>query len=147
MPACGRSTTPRRGGGFVFASALEAVLAAPDVGRELDEFTVGMHLMGRDSSIPVARTFFDAVRRLPPGHGLVVTNGAARLQRHWRPEDAPRAAPASDDDCAEEFLALYSRAVKDRLCGSGRMGVHLSGGPGLFERRGPRGPRIAAPGP
>ena len=114
--------------GFVFASAVEAVLAAPDVGRELDEFTVGMHLMGRGSSIPVSRTFFDAVRRLPSGHGLVVTNGAARLQRHWRPEDVPRAAPASDDGYAEEFLALYSRAVKDRLRGSGRVGVHLSGG-------------------
>ena len=40
----------------------------------------------------------------------------------------PRAPPASDDGYAEEFLALYSRAVKDRLCGSGRVGVHLSGG-------------------
>ena len=114
--------------GFVFASAVEAVLAAPGVGRELDEFTVGMYLMGQDGELPPARTFFEAVRRLPPGHGLVVTDGAARLQRHWRPEDVPRAAPASDDDYAEELLALYSRAVKDRLGGPGRIGVHLSGG-------------------
>ena len=114
--------------GFVFASAIEAVLAGPDVGRELDEFTVGMWLMRRDAELPATSTFFQAVRRLPPGHGLVVTNGAVRLQRYWRPEDVPRAAPASDDDYAEEFLALYSRAVKDRLCGPGRIGVHLSGG-------------------
>ena len=114
--------------GLVFASAIEAVLAGPDVGRELDEFTVGMWLMRRDAALPATSTFFQAVRRLPPGHGLVVTNGAVRLQRHWRPEDVPRAAPASDDDYAEEFLALYSRAVKDRLCGPGRIGVHLSGG-------------------
>ena len=114
--------------GFVFASAIEAVLAGPDVGHELDEFTVGMWLMRRDAALPATSTLFQAVRRLPPGHGLVVTNGAVRLQRYWRPEDVPRAAPASDDDYAEEFLALYSRAVKDRLCGPGRIGVHLSGG-------------------
>ena len=133
--------------GFVFASAIEAVLAGPDVGHELDEFTVGMWLMRRDAALPATSTFFQAVRRLPPGHGLVVTNGAVRLQRYWRPEDVPRAAPASDDDYAEEFLALYSRAVKDRLCGPGRIGVHLRRRPGLVERRGPRRPRIAAPGP
>ena len=115
--------------GFVFASAVEAVLAVPDVGRELDEFTVGMWLLKRDTALPPARTFFQGVRKLPPGHCLVVKDGAVRLlQRWWRPEDVPRAPPASDDGYAEELLALYSRAVKDRLCGSGRVGVHLSGG-------------------
>ena len=114
--------------GFVFGSDVEAVLAGPDVGRALDEFTVGMHLMRRGKEVLYTRTFFEAVRRLPPGHGLVVEDGAVRLRRHWRPEDVPPAAPASDDDHAEAFLELYARAVKDRLRGPGRIGVHLSGG-------------------
>ena len=114
--------------GFVFGSDVEAVLAGPDVGRALDEFTVGMHLMGKEGEALYTHTFFEAVRRLPPGHGLVVEDGAVRLRRHWRPEDVPPAAPASDDDHAEAFLDLYARAVKDRLRGPGRIGVHLSGG-------------------
>ena len=114
--------------GFVFGSDVEAVLAGPDVGRELDEFMVGMYLLRREEGFPATRTFFEAVRRLPPGHGLVVEDGAVRLRRHWRPEDVPAAAPASDDEHAEAFLDLYARAVKDRLRGSGRIGVNLSGG-------------------
>ena len=114
--------------GFVFGSDVEAVLAGPGVGRELDEFMVGMYLLRREWGVPDTRTFFRAVRRLPPGHGLVVEDGAVRLQRYWRPEDVPAAAPASDDEHAEAFLDLYARAVKDRLRGPGRIGVHLSGG-------------------
>ena len=114
--------------GFVFGSDVEAVLAGPGVGRELDEFMAGMYLLRRVEGFPETRTFFRAVRRLPPGHGLVVEDGAVRLQRYWRPEDVPAAAPASDDEHAEAFLDLYARAVKDRLHGSGRIGVHLSGG-------------------
>ena len=114
--------------GFVFGSDVEAVLAGPDVGRALDEFMVGMYLHRREEGFPDTRTFFRAVRRLPHGHGLVVEDGAVRLQRHWRPEDVPAAAPASDDEHAEAFLDLYARAVKDRLRGPGRIGVHLSGG-------------------
>ena len=114
--------------GFVFGSDIEAVLAGPGVGPELDEFMVGMYLLRREEGFPETRTFFRAVRRLPPGHGLVVEDGAVRLQRYWRPEDVPAAAAASDDEHAEAFLDLYARAVKDRLHGSGRIGVHLSGG-------------------
>ena len=114
--------------GFVFASAIEAVLAGPDVGHELDEFTVGMWLMRRDAALPATSTFFQAVRRLPPGAWPRRHERRGAAATLLRPEDVPRAAPASDDDYAEEFLALYSRAVKDRLCGPGRIGVHLSGG-------------------
>ena len=122
---------PRR---FVFASAVEAVLAAPGVGDALDEVAVATHLAGlpcRD-----ARTFFAAVRKLPPGHTLSVEVEAARkgsgrprmrVERWWRPGEAPPARPASDDAHAEELLHLCAQAVRDRLRG-GPVGVHLSGG-------------------
>ena len=120
---------------FVFASALEAVLAAPGVPDALDEAVVAGHLLGRPLSD--ARTFFAAVRKLPPGHTLTVEADAGRsgsrrprtrVERHWQPEQTPAARPASDDACAEEFLDLYSRAVDDRLRGPDPIGTHLSGG-------------------
>lgn len=115
--------TPR---GFAFASAVEAVLAAPGVPGELDEIMVRTYL----TSYPITttRTFFQAVRKLPPGHSMVVRGGALRLRRHWRPEESPRLPPASDDDYAEQFLHLYQQAVRDRLHGPDPMGTHLSGG-------------------
>ena len=113
---------------FVFASAVPAVLAAPGVSGRLDDDFVAAHLtrIGLNTTM---RTFFVAVRKLPPGHALTVTgDGRLRTERYWRPEDSPRARPASDDACAEECLDLCTRAVRDRLRGPGPVGVHLSGG-------------------
>ena len=114
--------------GFVFASAVEAVLAAPGVDGRLDESTVATWLVRRNP-LSNTRTFFAMVRKLPPGHALTVAGAAPpRLHRYWRPERAPRARRASDDAYAEEFLDLYARAVRDRLRGPDPVGVHLSGG-------------------
>ena len=112
--------------GFAFASAVEGVLAAPGVSGELDEIMVRSHLTGH--AITTARTFFQAVRKLPPGHSMVVRGNALRLRRWWRPEELPRLPPASDDDHAAQFLHLYRQAVRDRLHGPDPMGTHLSGG-------------------
>ena len=113
--------------GFIFASAVEGVLAVPGVSDELDETSVAEHLTGI-MLLTTTRTFFEAVRKLLPGNMLTVEAGAVRLKRHWRPEAAPSARPASDEAYAEEFLDLYTRAVRDRLRGPGPIGAHLSGG-------------------
>ena len=120
---------------FVFASAVEAVLAAPDVSDALDERVVATHLTV-EALRSGARTFFAAVRKLPPGHTLTVEAGRpedgsggprVRIEQYWHPERAPAARPASDDAYAEQLLDLYTQAVRDRLRG-GPVGVHLSGG-------------------
>ena len=114
---------------FIFSSTVAPVLAAPGVSDALDERMVRSYLSRvcvRDAS----RTFFRAVRKLPPGHSLTVDTAASspvRLERYWHPERVPRVRPAGDEEYAAEFLDLYGRAVKDRLHG-GPVGVHLSGG-------------------
>ena len=125
------------GDGVVFASAVESVLAAPGVSNALDEAVVAGHLAARPLSD--TRTFFAAVRKLPPGHALCVEwtpsghdpgRRRTRIARHWRPEQAPAARPVSDDACAEQFRHLHAQAVRDRLRGydAEAVGVHLSGG-------------------
>lgn len=117
---------------FVFASAMEAVLAAPDVSEEWDESVVATFLTQLDWQTHMrTRTFFKMVRKLPAGHSFTVEAGpsarSTRPERYWRPERTPEARPGGDDDYAEAFLDLYAHAVKDRLRG-GPVGVHLSGG-------------------
>lgn len=117
--------------GFVFGSEVEAVVSAPGVSDELDESTVAAHLT-QISVRTTTRTFFKMIRKLPPGHSLSIeavpsARPLMRLERWWRPEQAPRVRLAGDDAYAAEFLDIYSRAVKDRLRG-GPVGVHLSGG-------------------
>ena len=111
----------------VFASDIEAVLAAPGVSGAFDESAVATWLTNGERPFG-AHTFLRAVRRLLPGHVLAVEGGTACIARWWRPENAPLAPAASDDAHAEAFLDLYARAVADRLRGTDPVGVHLSGG-------------------
>lgn len=119
--------------GFVFASAVESVLAGPGVDPQLDDATAATYLkfVGWGTGT-ASRTFFRAVRMLPAGHSLVVDRGRRavrqRLWRHWVPEDAPTLAPAAPADFAAAFLDLYATAVRERLAGDDAVGVHLSGG-------------------
>ena len=119
-------------GRFVFASAVEAVLAAPGVPDALDETMVATHL--GSAMVSDTRTFFRAVYKLPPGHALIVKAGrpsdpigTPSPQRHWHPDHAPRLPRASDDAYAEQCLELCQRSVRDRLRG-GPVGAHVSGG-------------------
>ena len=118
-------------GGFVFASAVEAILAMPGVSDALDEATVAAYLTGTGWN-STTRTFFKDVCKLAPGHTLTIKEEPSSppqpiIERYWRPEHIAAARPATDDEYAEALLALYSQAVKARLRG-GPVGVHLSGG-------------------
>ena len=117
------SATPGR---VAFASDIDAVLAAPAQDGRIDEDYL-VAVMARQTR-GGDRTFFRAVRTLPPGHSLTITAATERLQRWWQPEHAPTAPRGSDGDYAHRFLDLYTRAVRDRLRGSHPLGVHLSGG-------------------
>ena len=116
---------------FVFASTVEAVLAAPGVSDEPDERMIASYL-SQLSTNRGPHTFFRMVRKLLPGHTCTIaaagsSSSPMRLERYWHPERTPKAAPAGDDEYAAELLRLITRAVKDRLRG-GPVGVHLSGG-------------------
>ena len=113
--------------GIVFASDVNAVLAAPGVSDALDESATATWLACPHWQFG-ARTFFRAIQRLPPGHLLAVGSGPARVARWWRPENVPPVPAGDDDSVAEAFLDLYARAVEDRVRTPLPVGVHLSGG-------------------
>ena len=131
--------------GFAFASDIGAVLAAPGVSGDLDEAAVATRLTHGARSLG-GRTCYRAVRRLLPGHALIVERGSARVHRWWRPEDTPPLPATSDEDLAEACLALLTDAVRDRVRGRRFRGRARERRPRLLRRRGARGPRAAAAG-
>ena len=120
------------GGQFSFASDIAAALAAPGVDDRLDDSQVASFLMAayreRESAGGTDGTFFRGVRSLQPGHSITVDAKSERVERWWRPEDAPPVRHECDEDYESEFLDRYRRAVRDRLHGAHPVGVHLSGG-------------------
>jgi asparagine synthase (glutamine-hydrolysing) len=74
------------------------------------------------------RTLFATIRRVPPGHVLVVDDRGPRLTEYWRPEPAPADERRSDADYAEECRALLRRAVGERLRATTPPVLFFSGG-------------------
>src|SRR5205085_2651536 len=106
---------------LLFASEVGALFADPSAPRRPDTATIVDYLL-MDFRDPGA-TFFDGIRRVPPGHVLAVGPRGLSLRRYWTPSGATRAA-----DPVGEFAATFRAAVADRLADAPAAGVLLSGG-------------------
>lgn len=114
-------------GGFYFASDITALLAFPAVSSELNLRYVRTYLeYGRYYHLE--RSFFEDVRKLPPGHTLNVSAGGLEKRRYWSAADAPKIRYTNDADYVERLRELLDEAVAPRLRSAFPIGAHLSGG-------------------
>lgn len=110
---------------ILVASDVNQVLAADGVPRTLCEERI-MAMLAGNPGLP-EWTFYAGVRRLPPGHTLVVDEHGERLRQHPLPirEDI---SLLSADESTEELRARLREAVRARLAVSAAPGLLLSGG-------------------
>lgn len=117
----------RAGSLLCVASDARQVLQHPAVSRRLDEIAVGDYLASRATE--PCRTFFRNVRRLSPGHRLVAESTGVHIDRFWELDPDARTVHPRDQDYVDHFLALFRRAVSDRLrTQAGSIGILMSGG-------------------
>ena len=109
---------------LLFASEIGALFHDPSVPRRPDAATIADYLL-MDFRDPAA-TFFDGIRRVPPGHVLSVGPRGLSMRRAWTPDGATRARSA--DDHASDVAARFRDAVSDRLVDASAAGILLSGG-------------------
>src|SRR5262249_52452723 len=71
---------------LAFATGLKALFALPEIPRRLDElrFVQSLILWITDG----ARTMYEGVLRLPPGHSLVADARGCATRCYWHPENA-----------------------------------------------------------
>jgi asparagine synthase (glutamine-hydrolysing) len=112
--------------GLVFGSEAQQVVRHPAVRAGINEAMVAEHLS--DGPTTIRETLWRNVSRLPPAHALEVTVHGVRVQRYWDFDPETRVRHATAEGYAEEFHALFSRAVECRTRNAGRVGVLLSGG-------------------
>ena len=117
------------GGLFLFASEIKALLRHPDVARRIDPLAVSKYLAFE--YVPAPHSLFAGVRKLEPGHWLLLDLVERRLEirAYWDMpllDDAP--SYKREEDYADELLSRLDEAVRIRLVSDVPIGVFLSGG-------------------
>ena len=116
-------------GALVFASELKALLKSGMVDRELDFAAFGQYLSLE--YIPAPRSIVRGVRKLRPGHLLIVSNGAVRERAYWElrlSHSEVNPLPGNEDDQARAFRDVLRHSVAQEMISDVPVGVLLSGG-------------------
>ena len=111
--------------GIVFGSEIKAILASGLIGRRMSWRAFHDYLYFGNSL--GAGTFFEGIRKLDPGHHLVLTEAGATVRARWTP-DAIVPIDTPPEVAARNVLERLNAAVESHLVSDVPVGVFLSGG-------------------
>jgi len=111
---------------LVFASEIKAILADPAIDREIapeliDRFLTFLYLPGEE-------TLLKGIRKLAPGHYLLVRDGKVVIKQYWDLRFAEPNQSQSLKNAEADLLSLLAEAVKLHMIADVPVGVLLSGG-------------------
>ena len=113
--------------GFVFASELAALIADPRTPTAMSMEALDAYLALQ--YVPAPLTIYEAVKKLPPGHTLVVRPGQSPvLRRYYQISFEPTLADISEEEAARRVRETVEEAVRSRLMSDVPLGAFLSGG-------------------
>ena len=112
-------------GSIIFGSEFRALLAHPDVSREVEPRAIDNYLSFL--CVPAPMTAFRSIRKLEPGHWLRWKDGKVETRRYWLP-DFSKKIKISEAEAVEETTRLLREATKIRLISEVPLGAFLSGG-------------------
>lgn len=113
-------------GGVVFSSEIPPLLLHPEVSRELDSSALAEQVACRYVLAP--RTLLRSVKKLPPGHLMVVREEGLRVTPYWGLPIGERVRRIPEEEALEGFAGLFEASVRRRLISDVPVGVLLSGG-------------------
>src|SRR5438034_4093532 len=111
---------------FLFASEVKALLEHPDVEAGIDVRALDLYLTFR--YVPGPDTLFRGIKKLPPGHVLVLEDGRTEVRRYWELVLGDFQSAINLDEAAEEFGGLLRDTVRRHLISDVPVGMLLSGG-------------------
>ncbi|HEY6466192.1 MAG TPA: asparagine synthase (glutamine-hydrolyzing) [Candidatus Acidoferrales bacterium] len=115
----------RHGDDLYFGSELKAILAHPEIPRQLS--LAGLDCYLALNYVPCPWTLVEGIEKLPPGSWLEWRDGTIRSAAYWQiPPQTPRRI--SMDAALEELDALLRQSVSEHLLSDVPLGVWLSGG-------------------
>jgi asparagine synthase (glutamine-hydrolysing) len=115
-----------RNGVLSFASEMGALLEDREIAREPDPMALDQYLaLGY---VPSPATSVHGVRKLPPGHTLVMRDGRATIERYWQLDYGHKLDDVSVEDWCERIRAELRAATARRMVSDVPLGAFLSGG-------------------
>ncbi len=112
-------------GGLVFGSEPKALLAHPDVSRQIDPESLARYLFYE--YIPAPHSIYRAMRKLPRGCALAWHANAIHVWRYWTPAQTTLEIPPFEQ-AACDFWSLFRQSVARHRRSDVPIGVFLSGG-------------------
>ena len=109
---------------FIFASEIKAILADRTIPREVDPVAFHEYFSFRYN--PGAQTIFKGIKKLLPGHILLLRDGSIETKQYW--DISERKTEKSEDFLIRELRELLSNCVESRQISDVPLGVFLSGG-------------------
>jgi asparagine synthase (glutamine-hydrolysing) len=111
---------------IAFATTVSALLACPDVPREIDLTSLARLLT--DAPPASGSTMFREVRQVPAASYLVWSAKGITVTRYWSPDFSRRLRYSRDEDYVDQARDLLDASVRCRLRAEGPIACHLSGG-------------------
>ena len=118
----------RHGGRWLVASEAKGILAVLERAPQPDDELVLAALLSECREADNHRSLFAGIRRLPPGHVLIVRDGSWNVERYWRVDPHRQIVRAHPQEYVDEFAALFREAVACRTRSAFPVGSLLSGG-------------------
>src|SRR5436190_1797235 len=112
-------------GQLIFGSEFTALLAHPDVSREVNYEAIHHYLSF--ICVPAPLTAYQSIRKLEPGHWLLWRDGEIKTERYWQ-LDFSNKIDISEQEAGQRVVDLLRDAVKVRLMSEVPLGAFLSGG-------------------
>jgi asparagine synthase (glutamine-hydrolysing) len=116
----------RDDGTLSFASELGGLLADEEIPRDVDLAAIDCYLAY--GYVPYPLSAYQAVRKLPPAHTLVLRDGRAELRRYWQLDYGRKLEGVSQEELCERIREAIRTATRKRMIADVPLGAFLSGG-------------------
>jgi asparagine synthase (glutamine-hydrolysing) len=115
----------KRGEELLLSTGIEELITRPGVPGAPNKLVLAEHLCCRWPEME--DTYYEAVRRVPPGHVVVLGGPSRRLYRYWDPVPTLGSEDWLGDDELDSFEQVFDQAIS-RCLDRGPAGIFLSGG-------------------
>lgn len=114
-------------GRIIFASEIKAILAHPNIERDIDKTALSDYLTFLTT--PAPQTLFKDIQKLPAGHRLTINRkGEVKIDQYWDALPSKNSTKKTEQEHIDEILRLLRSSIKKRMMSDVPFGVFLSGG-------------------